>query len=124
MAFQITQSTTPEQAIDMAYELATSLRATGWGTSREQYARELWVIDEFRDDPLRPFLVAGSPPAIPATESRRPRTYIRIARSRAAHRRARRETTKGRQMNLAALSTSGVCSYFAVAGSAPSMRLA
>lgn len=59
MPFQITQSTTPEQAIDMAYELATSLRATGWSTSREQYARDLWVDYEFKDDPLRPFLTAG-----------------------------------------------------------------
>ena len=72
MAFQITQSTTPEQAIDMAYELATSLRATGWTTSREQYARDLWVIDEFGDDPLRPFLVAGFTAGY--TGTRKPKT--------------------------------------------------
>lgn len=58
MAFQITESTTPEQAIDMAYELAASLRATGWTKSREQYARDLWVNYEFGDTPLRPFLAA------------------------------------------------------------------
>ncbi|MCA0199982.1 MAG: hypothetical protein LCH56_03980 [Proteobacteria bacterium] len=59
MTFQVTQTTTPEQAIDMAYELGTSLRATGWPRSREQYARDLWVDYEFKDDPLRPFLDAG-----------------------------------------------------------------
>ena len=59
MAFQVTQSTTPEQAIDMAYDLATSMRATGWTRSREQYARDLWVNSEFGNDPLRPFLAAG-----------------------------------------------------------------
>lgn len=57
--FYVTQATTPEQAVDMAYDLAVSLRATGWARSREQYARDLWVDYEFRDDPLRPFLDAG-----------------------------------------------------------------
>ncbi|MCC6912492.1 MAG: hypothetical protein IT566_02225 [Rhodospirillaceae bacterium] len=59
MPFHVTHTTTPEQAIDMAYELGTSLRATGWPRSREQYARDLWVDYEFRNDPLRPFLNAG-----------------------------------------------------------------
>lgn len=59
MAFHVTQSTTPEQAIEMAYELGTSLRATGWPRSRERYARDLWVEYEFKNDPLRPFLDAG-----------------------------------------------------------------
>ena len=59
MTFQVTQTTTPEQAIDMAYELGTSLRATGWPRSREPSARDLWVDYEFKDDPLRPFLDAG-----------------------------------------------------------------
>lgn len=59
MPFHVTPATTPEQAIDMAYELGMSLRATGWPRSREQYARDLWVDYEFKDDPLRPFLNAG-----------------------------------------------------------------
>lgn len=59
MPFHVTPATTPEQTIDMAYELGMSLRATGWPRSREQYARDLWVDYEFKDDPLRPFLNAG-----------------------------------------------------------------
>ncbi len=59
MPFQVTSATTPEQAIEMAYELAMSLRATGWPRSRQEYARELWVDYEFANDPLRPFLDAG-----------------------------------------------------------------
>jgi hypothetical protein len=59
MPYHVTSDTTPQQALDMAYELGASLRATGWPRSREPYARNLWVRDEFGNDPLRPFLEAG-----------------------------------------------------------------
>lgn len=54
-----TKDTTPDLAIEMAYEFAHSLRRTGWAASDEEFAKSLWVEREFGDSPLLAYLVCG-----------------------------------------------------------------
>jgi hypothetical protein len=59
MFIDLTPTTTPDQAVHMAFEFATALRATGWPEQDIQYARGLWVGTEYRHSPLAPYLEAG-----------------------------------------------------------------
>lgn len=54
-----TANTTPQDAVEMAYEFARSLRMTGWTTADGDFARSLWVQREFGKSPLLPYLLAG-----------------------------------------------------------------
>jgi|SwirhisoilCB3_FD_contig_71_2298_length_414_multi_3_in_0_out_0_1 hypothetical protein len=59
MFIDLTPTTTPDQAILMAFEFATALRATGWPEQDIDYARGLWVGTEYKGNSLTPYLEAG-----------------------------------------------------------------
>src|SRR4051812_11011993 len=54
-----TIETTPELAIETAFEFAQSLRRSGWKAADEEFARSLWVEKEFGSSRLFAYLVAG-----------------------------------------------------------------
>ena len=59
MFIDLTATTTPDQAIQMAYDFAGALRATGWPTQDLAYARSLWIGSEYQASTLLPYLDAG-----------------------------------------------------------------
>ena len=59
MFIDLTPTTTPDQAVHMAFEFATALRATGWPDQDIAYARGLWIGTEYKSSPLVPYLDAG-----------------------------------------------------------------
>lgn len=59
MFIALTTATTPAQAIKMAYDFASALRATGWPPEDIGYARALWIGGEYAGSPLLAFLDAG-----------------------------------------------------------------
>ena len=59
MFIDLTPTTTPDQAVHMAFEFATALRATGWPEQDIAYARGLWIGTEYRTSPLVAYLEAG-----------------------------------------------------------------
>jgi len=59
MFIDLTPATTPDQAIHMAYEFATALRATGWPEQDIEYARGLWIGTEYKTSPLVRYLDEG-----------------------------------------------------------------
>jgi len=59
MFIDLTPTTTPDQAVHMAFEFATALRATGWPEQDIEYARGLWIGTEYRGSPLVAYLEAG-----------------------------------------------------------------
>lgn len=59
MFIKLTAATTPAQAIQMAYEFASALRATGWPPEDIAYARALWIGTEYSSHPLLAHLDAG-----------------------------------------------------------------
>lgn len=59
MFISLTSATTPAQAIRMAYDFASALRATGWPPEDIGYARALWIGGEYAGSPLLAYLDAG-----------------------------------------------------------------
>lgn len=59
MFIALTSATTPAQAIKMAYDFASALRATGWPLQDLDYAREMWIGGEYAGSPLLAYLNAG-----------------------------------------------------------------
>jgi hypothetical protein len=59
MFIKLTTATTPAQAIQMAYEFASALRATGWPPEDIAYARALWIGAEYTGNSLLAYLDAG-----------------------------------------------------------------
>lgn len=59
MFIALTSVTSPAQAIKMAYDFASALRATGWPPEDIGYARALWIGGEYAASPLLAYLDAG-----------------------------------------------------------------
>ena len=59
MFIALTSATTADQAIKMAYEFASALRATGWPPEDIAYGRALWIGGEYAGNPLLAYLDAG-----------------------------------------------------------------
>ena len=59
MFIKLNPATTPGQAIQMAYEFASALRATGWPPEDIAYAQALWVGTEYSGSTLLAYLEAG-----------------------------------------------------------------
>jgi hypothetical protein len=59
MFIKLTPATTPAQAIQMAYQFAGALRATGWPPEDITYARALWIGAEYTGNSLLAYLDAG-----------------------------------------------------------------
>jgi hypothetical protein len=59
MFIKLTPATTPTQALQMAYEFAGALRATGWPAEDIAYARALWIGAEYTGNSLLAYLDAG-----------------------------------------------------------------